>query len=478
MRKKGTRKQILIYDWERSISLFAAWSIVNIWFTKKKEQKFFMMPGVIVSQNNLATGYLKSPQILIASRKLVGRFRDNRQFLISWQKDVRRHYYDLKRWCRRLQKVDLNGLSNIKLNYLYQHYFMLYTDLLNHVGVIRVFNQTATDFLESYLKKKIRNNIPEIIATLSSTTKKSFINQNRIALLKLALLRRQNKKVNKAIEEYLAKWQWVGVGFMDEPALSKKIIEKEVMKIARRDPRKDLEKINRQYSQLRYKKRAVLRSIPLSISVRNLIRVSEWATYFKDFIRSGHNYSHYYSQPLFREIGKRLDLTFRDVKMLLPSEVDRALKGESINYSVIKQRKRKYVIEVTSHEIKFYTGKKADWKERQIKSAIGDVKKLVGTVANPGGKIKGKVKIVRSSGDYKKGTGFILVSPMTMPDIALILKKAKAIITDEGGLTSHAAIISRELNIPCVIGTKIATKVFKDGDKVEVDATKGIVKKI
>jgi pyruvate,water dikinase len=56
------------------------------------------------------------------------------------------------------------------------------------------------------------------------------------------------------------------------------------------------------------------------------------------------------------------------------------------------------------------------------------------------------------------------------------MKKAGAIVTDEGGLTCHAAIVSRELRVPCVIGTKIATKVLKDGDLVEVDADRGIVK--
>ena len=58
------------------------------------------------------------------------------------------------------------------------------------------------------------------------------------------------------------------------------------------------------------------------------------------------------------------------------------------------------------------------------------------------------------------------------------MKKAAAIVTDDGGLTCHAAIVARELKTPCVVGTKIATKVLKDGDMVEVDANKGIVKKI
>ena len=67
---------------------------------------------------------------------------------------------------------------------------------------------------------------------------------------------------------------------------------------------------------------------------------------------------------------------------------------------------------------------------------------------------------------------------MTKPEDNLILRKYKAIVTDEGGVLSHASIISRELKIPCVIGTKIATRVFKNGDLVEVDANKGIVRKI
>jgi pyruvate,water dikinase len=55
------------------------------------------------------------------------------------------------------------------------------------------------------------------------------------------------------------------------------------------------------------------------------------------------------------------------------------------------------------------------------------------------------------------------------------MKKAAAIVTNEGGITSHAAIVSRELGIPCVIGTKIATEVLHDGDLVEVDANHGKV---
>ncbi|MEK9156658.1 MAG: PEP-utilizing enzyme, partial [Patescibacteria group bacterium] len=64
---------------------------------------------------------------------------------------------------------------------------------------------------------------------------------------------------------------------------------------------------------------------------------------------------------------------------------------------------------------------------------------------------------------------------MTRPQTIIACRKAKAIITDEGGITCHAAILSREIGVPCIIGTKIATKVLKNGDYVEVDANKGMI---
>lgn len=65
---------------------------------------------------------------------------------------------------------------------------------------------------------------------------------------------------------------------------------------------------------------------------------------------------------------------------------------------------------------------------------------------------------------------------MTTPDYILPMKKAMGFITDEGGATCHAAIVAREMNKPCITSTKIATKVLKDGDRIEVNADKGIVK--
>jgi pyruvate,water dikinase len=78
----------------------------------------------------------------------------------------------------------------------------------------------------------------------------------------------------------------------------------------------------------------------------------------------------------------------------------------------------------------------------------------------------------------KMNQGDILVAQTTSPEYMALCKLAGAIVTDQGGMLSHAAIVSRELGIPCIVGTKTATKIFKDGDMLEVDANFGVVKKI
>ncbi len=97
-------------------------------------------------------------------------------------------------------------------------------------------------------------------------------------------------------------------------------------------------------------------------------------------------------------------------------------------------------------------------------------------VAASGGVVSGTVKIMLTFKDMNKvNEGDILVAPMTRPDFLPAMKKAAAFVTDEGGITCHAAIVSREMKKPCIIGAKIATKILKDGDLVEVDAENGVV---
>lgn len=108
---------------------------------------------------------------------------------------------------------------------------------------------------------------------------------------------------------------------------------------------------------------------------------------------------------------------------------------------------------------------------------------ITGRIANKG-IVRGRVIIAPMLVDMKKimeidsrmNTGDILVAESTTPELMMLCKKACGIVTNQGGMLSHAAIVSRELSIPCVIGTENATKILQDGDIIELDANNWIVK--
>jgi pyruvate,water dikinase len=103
---------------------------------------------------------------------------------------------------------------------------------------------------------------------------------------------------------------------------------------------------------------------------------------------------------------------------------------------------------------------------------------LKGIPASPG-IVKGKVKILNNPNEiHKINTGDILVAPITTPEYSLAILKAAAIITDLGGTLSHPAIISREMGIPAIVGTRNATKILKDNMEIYADGSKGIIFKI
>jgi len=183
---------------------------------------------------------------------------------------------------------------------------------------------------------------------------------------------------------------------------------------------------------------------------------------------------------LFSEIAKRMNISLKLCPLLLPDEIiNFLLKNKQIvKQNILKARYDYYVLIVKKGKTNLFIGEKA----KKIKiQALGDKdsiksKTIKGKIGNKG-KAAGTVKIIIRKAELKKiKKGDIFVSYMTIADFIPYLKKAAAFITDEGGITCHAAIVAREMNKPCIIGTKIATKVLRDGDLVEVDADKGVVK--
>jgi len=186
----------------------------------------------------------------------------------------------------------------------------------------------------------------------------------------------------------------------------------------------------------------------------------------------------YFFKDYLKEIEKRTGR--KDLAGLHYKEMADLLLGKNI-----KKINRKNCVLGKFNKWQPITGQKALVIIKSFSINLAEEKKknfLKGQIANLG-YYKGRVRIInfdqgadvsREVAKFKKGE--VLVTGSTIPQMIMACRKAGAIITEEGGITSHAAIVSRELNKPCIIATKIATQVLKDGDLIEVDANKGIIK--
>lgn len=167
------------------------------------------------------------------------------------------------------------------------------------------------------------------------------------------------------------------------------------------------------------------------------------------------------SRPIIKELAKHYHLYFSDLKNYTAQSL---IEGKPEKFS------EKYTFAQYKNE--YYFGDNSIVEEEKIRKTDH----VKGRIAFQG-IVKGTVKVVRSEAELDKvEKEDILVTQMTFPSFVIAMHRAAAFVTDEGGITCHAAIVAREMQKPCIVGTGKATKIFKDGDLVEVNADKGVVK--
>lgn len=193
-----------------------------------------------------------------------------------------------------------------------------------------------------------------------------------------------------------------------------------------------------------------------------------------------------YLNIILAKLSNQFNVSANDLQNYSVNEILRLFDGEKVPQQIIQQRVEAFIILGDGKNINVSYGSVAKESIKNFHGTDEEITEVKGTSANKG-KVKGKAKIIVSGYDNfdelnriinEMNHGEILISETTSPELTLACQKAGAIVTDQGGMLSHAAIISRELNIPCVIGTEKATKLFQDGDLVEVDADNGIVRKL
>lgn len=324
----------------------------------------------------------------------------------------------------------------------------------------------------------------QIFSALTAPVHQSFINEAEISILAIAARIQSGEKltdaaIQKSLAEHQQKYFWIQNNYVRGDVLTSSDFEQEVTAwLATGKPLAlELKKIKLTPIASQRIKKGVLDQHNFSPLLKNLLQISENFTKWQDDRKQATYWSAYLGQCIIQEMTKRRLIPAELGKYLLATEVEKWFLEDSISQTELEERKKQSVVIWRNDQSEVFSGQIVDEIRQTVLGDIDHSKKrdVRGLVACTG-IAEGRVKVVMSATEIGKvSAGDILVAVMTRPDYIPAMKKAAAIVTDEGGVTCHAAIVSRELGIPCIIGTKIATKIFKDGDDVLVNANHGIV---
>jgi phosphohistidine swiveling domain-containing protein len=228
-------------------------------------------------------------------------------------------------------------------------------------------------------------------------------------------------------------------------------------------------------------RKEVLELLNPNAKEKAFLDLAPYILFFKDWRDDLRRKQIYLWNPLFEKIAEQFGIAYDDLGYLTLDEIEKALFDGFDENIIIERKKNPCIVTITGDALEITVCKGIPKKYASIIAAIEDKEKslLIKGLSAFKGVVRGKVVLVRSYHDLKKVcAGDVLVANTTHPTYLPAMHRAAAFVTNEGGVVSHAAIVAREMKKPCIVGTKVATKILLDGDYVEVDAENGVVKKL
>jgi len=371
---------------------------------------------------------------------------------------------------RRLDKIPLRELKR-----LFRQFLRRVEPNMGRGYTIQMVDEALTDALKEKLRNYSENEADLLFARLTYPKEEAFMVKENRELIRIAMA--DAGKRQKMLARHKEKYGWMNTLNWNEPFYELDYYMDRLQKI--KNPQEKLKELDKKRRDTEKEIASLISRIEgKGIKIRGYVDSIRILINIKMFNWDSISISGSNCRNLITRIGEAAGLDYYDTIELSPDEIEGILDKKEVPKKKIEERRR--CSGSLRLEKEFYELNEEQVKEIRefIHKIPEDVGQLKGQVVYPG-KVKGKVVVIMHSGEISKmKKESILVCPMTNPDYMPAIHKAKAIVTDEGGILCHAAIVSREFQIPCITGTKIATKVIKDGDMIEVDATKGIVRKI
>lgn len=439
-------------------------------------------------KNNFANWQWNEADMERLRSKFIDKVYKNPRYINDYRREWEKRLRSFQSIFKQITAKKLSQLSNSVLLKLYERFYKSYLDEYGiAIGIQDAFSMHADRFMEPafrqiFQERQCGDKFNEYYVMLMSPVQPSFINKEEESLLTILKKKRQGLEVTTDLKKHAKKYYFISNNYARVQALDWQFFNNKLGELEKNstEPNKKLAQLKQSFQDVKQKKRKIISELNLPREFRLLIKITESFAEVQDTRKMYVLIANHYQRLFIDEIGKRGGYTYEEMQYTVFYEMKKAIEGK-IDRNILRKRKSACLCIFTPHGYEIVAGKEAEDIFVKVFSHISisaDVEQISGTVASRG-LARGRVKIILKAHDLVNfNQGEILFSTMTRPEMTVAIKKAAAIVTDEGGITSHAAIVSRELGIPCIIGTKIATKVFKDGDLVEVNANDGTVRKI
>lgn len=319
--------------------------------------------------------------------------------------------------------------------------------------------------IELALERKLKSFLDENQFHTVVFAKETTATLEQQSLLQLASLPRTSKEFSRALKKHVTTYAWLGNKMMSYTPFTEQQILSRLETVGEK-PLDKLVEIQTNRKHLEREAKLVIKI--LTPEQKELVKMYQQLLLLRTERADAVCKAAQLTYPLFFWVAEELGMTRQELVRFSKSEIE-----EMINTGKRSDagKREKYHATFINGKFDVHWG---SWGEEEKQQS--GVKEIKGVIACKG-LARGTVKIIRDVPEQVKvERGDILVASYTNPNMVPAMERAAAIITNIGGLTSHAAIVSREMNKPCIIGTKIATQVLKDGDEVEVDADQGVVR--
>lgn len=401
-------------------------------------------------------------------------------FFAQLRKDIKEQFAILERRCDRLESLP-ETISPEQAIMEYRDYLEELVHFRVYAAVPNMVSLGEVTILEQYrnmLSQPVTNDQFTTLTTAETITSGTKAEKELLQLM-------QDKKTDDAsLHAWQKKWGYIYYYYLGPvPGLDE--VKKMIAKLKKSYPslQARLDEIAQYGESVKAKKQVIKKTLPVTPKDLHLLEVISYLNFYKAERKERMQKSYVACDMLFERLKAMTDWAIDDLKMLTVEETEQLLanKGEQDLKKRVAARRKELLTIVDETGMRVVTNTKAILSVMDSLKLVEPSQKLTVACMSPK-PVRGRLIVINTVQDMEKIEGlqepFILASNSTYPDLLPAMSKCVGMVTRVGGLTSHAAIVSREMHKPCIVGYKNLFEDFAENDYVELDTQAGKLRKV